>query len=347
MKPFDELSERGRLRRLAELGREALKAFGLRPKSLAGAGSAENVTFDVRTTRTGKGKGPGAPYVPGRFLLRLHRPGYHPMQAVRSELAWLVALRHDRGLPVPEPVFARDGSLAAFVEHEGVPEGRVCTLLRWMDGSMRSEKTASPGHMHMVGRLMAGLHEHASSWKRPRGFVRGRWDWYGLFENAGTAGADESWVWDELPLKVRRLYESSARDTADAMDELGDGPDAFGLIHADLHLGNVVFGGGEARAIDFDDCGDGHWLYDMAVALFDHRDKEDWEIWKDSLLSGYSEVREPPEGVEPHLETLMCARCVSLMLWTYSRAAENSKFKRNLKKWTDWSVRYLEEHCAE
>jgi len=40
-----------------------------------------------------------------------------------------------------------------------------------------------------------------------------------------------------------------------------------GLIHADLHLGNALFWSDEVRVIDFDDCGFGYWLYDIAFAL--------------------------------------------------------------------------------
>jgi hypothetical protein len=38
-------------------------------------------------------------------------------------------------------------------------------------------------------------------------------------------------------------------------DLLGFGPDAYGLIHADLHQGNYLFHGDEVGVIDFDDCG--------------------------------------------------------------------------------------------
>jgi Ser/Thr protein kinase RdoA (MazF antagonist) len=51
------------------------------------------------------------------------------------------------------------------------------------------------------------------------------------------------------------------------MTRLGDGTDQFGLIHADLHLDNALFWRDDVRIIDFDDCGFGYWLYDIAVSL--------------------------------------------------------------------------------
>ena len=55
------------------------------------------------------------------------------------------------------------------------------------------------------------------------------------------------------------------------MQRLGQGPNVFGLIHADAHLDNVLFDGQQARLIDFDDCGFGYRIYDVAVALWELR----------------------------------------------------------------------------
>jgi Ser/Thr protein kinase RdoA (MazF antagonist) len=52
-----------------------------------------------------------------------------------------------------------------------------------------------------------------------------------------------------------------------AQRELGASPDVFGLIHSDLHQENYLFHRGRVRAIDFDDCGWGHFVYDLAVTL--------------------------------------------------------------------------------
>jgi Ser/Thr protein kinase RdoA (MazF antagonist) len=67
---------------------------------------------------------------------------------------------------------------------------------------------------------------------------------------------------------------------------LGTGPDVYGLIHADLHMDNVLFRDGEARAIDSDDCGFGYWMCDFAVSLCDWHGAEEWPRYRDVLLEG-------------------------------------------------------------
>src|SRR3954466_7131375 len=43
-------------------------------------------------------------------VLRVHRPGYHSLEAIRSELKWMAALREQAGVVTPELIPARDGS---------------------------------------------------------------------------------------------------------------------------------------------------------------------------------------------------------------------------------------------
>lgn len=49
--------------------------------------------------------------------------------------------------------------------------------------------------------------------------------------------------------------------------QVGRGPDQFGFIHYDLSFSNVLFTAREAIPLDFDECGFGHYLQDLAVAL--------------------------------------------------------------------------------
>jgi Ser/Thr protein kinase RdoA (MazF antagonist) len=100
------------------------------------------------------------------------------------------------------------------------------------------------------------------------------------------------------------------------MDELGQGPDVYGLIHADLGVdANVLFWKGEARAIDFDDSGFGYWVYDLAVSLEHCREDAAFPQFRDALLDGYAEMRSLSEEQLKHLNLLMAALDVYWSLW--------------------------------
>ena len=114
------------------------------------------------------------------------------------------------------------------------------------------------------------------------------------------------------------------------MAGLGSKPDVFGLIHADLHLENALFDGDAVRLIDFDDCGFGYWLYDIAVPLWEYRGRADYAAILAALLDGYRERRELPDLT--HLDDFIATRDVAFGLWFAGMAQVNPAFAADLDK---------------
>jgi Ser/Thr protein kinase RdoA (MazF antagonist) len=187
---------------------------------------------------------------------------------------------------------------------------------------------------------MAQLHEHSSAWSLPKEFTRRRWDADGLFGESAGLGIPTHQAWNLLNPDEREILEEVARRTGSAMRELDRMERSVGLIHADLHLDNVLFHRGRARAIDFDDCGFGHWIYDLSVPLAEWLERKDWQPLRNALFTGYAEVRPLPEEQLVHLETFMAARQASLALWTVARAEENPRFRARRSVWLEWTLRY-------
>jgi hypothetical protein len=178
MRAYEKLTPRGKLRRARSVARAALDSFGFTDADLRLIVDAGNVLYRVKAVDPAPVK--SGLYLENCYLLRLHWPGYQNDGAVDSELKWLHALS-SAGLPVPQPVATTKGELSARVSVPGVPEARRCSLLRWVKGRMAS-KRVHPWHMKAIGRLMARLHNHASSWRPPSGFVRRHYDRNGLWE---------------------------------------------------------------------------------------------------------------------------------------------------------------------
>jgi Ser/Thr protein kinase RdoA (MazF antagonist) len=166
-----------------------------------------------------------------------------------------------------------------------------------------------------MGRLMARLHQQAGRYRIPKSFVRPRWDHRGLFgRNAQTQVG-----WDRLTRRQKRLFETVAEHLGEIVERLGTGRDVFGLIHADLIFCNVIFDRGEARPIDFDDCGFGYFLYDMAILLDRIEMREDYPALRAALLEGYRRIRPLAEEHEAYLDPFVLARWVFLGLCFLSR----------------------------
>ena len=304
------LNPRERLR----LGREASRRMAqagmpVLPPLIVDAG---NTTYRVKTGDT-------APlgenlYVDNCYSLRLHWPGYQNEGAVDSELEWLSSLS-DEGLPVPEPIPTIDGALSVEVNVKGIPRAKKCSLLRWVKGRM-VKKLVRPLHMKAIGRLMARLHYHASSWRPSAGFLRRHYDRNGLWgDDTGTSYT----AGEGLPRIPRRYFDAFREVTLRAervMDDWGKGPDVYGLIHADLGTkANVLFYGGEARAIDFDDAGFGYWMYDLAMSLSDWEGEDFWPAFRDAQFEGYEEERSIPEDQLEQLELFQAAIRAMEIFW--------------------------------
>ncbi len=336
VRAFASLSRRGQLGRLRRVGQEALASYGLVGAKLTLLRYEHNTTFRVGAQ--------GGPYV-----LRINRPRVHTPDAIRSEMAWLVALRRDTDLGVPEPVAARNGSLVVVVSNPGVPEPHACVVLRWLDGRFVDQRLA-PVHLSQVGALEGRLQLHAASWTPPSGFLRPRVD---TLTNAGKAaslapsaavagGGDHPTREDgdrSLQLVEELVSAEAAAQLARALAvvwsttrKLAEAPGAFDLIHGDLHYENVLFHRGEAHAIDFDDCGWGFHLYDLAVTLSELGGRPRYDRLRHALLEAYAQQRPLPEDYATHLESLFVLRRLQLLMWILE-SREHAAFRDGWQRW--------------
>jgi Ser/Thr protein kinase RdoA (MazF antagonist) len=339
---FASLSRRGQVGRLRRIGRSALATYGLEDARLTLQRHEQNTTFRVDERD-------------GRFLLRINRPQVHTPDTIGSEMAWLSALRRDTDLAVPEPVAARDGSLVVVAHDPGVPEPHACVLLRWLDGRFINQRLA-PAHLWRVGALTGQLQEYAATWKPPAGFLRPRVDTLtndakvdSIAQSAALArrgdhptaeDADralqlvEALVSTDDGAVFARALEVVWATTRTLANETG----AFGLIHGDLHYENVLFHRGEARAIDFDDCGWGFHLYDLAVTLSELEDRPRYDQLRDALLEAYAQVRPVPDDHAIHVSALFVLRRMQILLWVL----ESRGHVTFRDKWERWARHELD-----
>jgi Ser/Thr protein kinase RdoA (MazF antagonist) len=315
MKPFESLAHRGQLGRLRQLGVKALQAYEIPEPRLTPLRHEDNTTFRVDSA-TGE-----------RYVLRIHRPSRKTVAEVRSEMMWLAALRQETNLVAPQPVPTRDGDLVIVRSVAGVPEPRMCVLLRWVPGRFVDDGL-TPAHLERVGKFMARLHLSAAQFGPPDGFVRGRLDNLygkpsGISEALARQQVDNP---DDEATTIRLVTEVCSPEDGAQVERLikkiraaqrvvGQGPDTFGLIHGDLHQENYLFHQGQVRAIDFDDCGYGYHLYDMAVTLFNVNWRDNAAILREGFLAGYRSVRSLSPEHEQYLQTFMDLRDLQMMIW--------------------------------
>ncbi|WP_199042977.1 phosphotransferase enzyme family protein [Glycomyces salinus] len=263
-----------------------------------------------------------------RHALRLHRPGARRSDHTLAELTFLADV-HARlaaeRVTVPTPVPATDGRLlvSLTLPQEANGDGPVevhCDLLTWVNGKVRR-----PGGglgtrgVYQLGRALAHLHRVAENYTPPAGFVLPTWDAAAMF-TAESSPYNSGPIGEFLSGEDLALFESVAEQTAAILDELGRGSESFGLIHNDFILGNCHPvrrrpHSWDIGVLDFDDCGWGHYLYDLAPVMGNLSDYAHFEDLKHAFLTGYRIVRPLSANLETHLPVLMAARHASQCLW--------------------------------
>jgi Ser/Thr protein kinase RdoA (MazF antagonist) len=339
MQSFEKLSRRGQLLRLRSLAQTALRQYSLAPYQMSVLQHEHNTTFRVQTADDQS------------FVLRIHRPGQHTVEAINSELLWLAALNEETELKIPQPVLAKNGALFTIVATEGVPKPRACVLFRWLPGRFLYHHL-KPTHLEHVGVFMAYLHRHASNWQFPPNFLRGRVDVLtsearhisNLNPGQGTFADMVNYpTQDDVDGCLRLVSElctpedlasvtRAIHQTRLVLDELGYSPEMFGLIHADLHQENYLFHRGQVGAIDFDDCGFGHYLYDLSVTLIEISGFQGYATLRNALLTGYRRVRPLPVDQESYLTRFFALRCLQLLVWVLE-SREHPAFRNRWKRW--------------
>ncbi len=257
------------------------------------------------------------------MVLRVHRPGYHSLAAIRSELSWMAALRADTEVTTPQLIHAVDGRDVVAAEAGG--NVLHVDAVTFIEGCTAEENPDAVG-FDELGRLSAYMHDHVELWSGPDYFTRFRWD-----VNA-TLGPDARWGnWREAPgltSEGRAVVERAAAEVAARLTEFGQGPDRFGLIHADLRMSNLMIDPGSActaiTVIDFDDCGWSWHLADVGAVVSFIEDTAEAEQMIADWLGGYREVREIPVDHLGMIATFVMLRRLTLTAWVASHADADS-----------------------
>ncbi|WP_288474589.1 phosphotransferase [uncultured Pantoea sp.] len=323
-KQYDNLTDS----QLTLMARQALACY---PAALQGTLSllcrSENATFLLQAAGR-------------RYALRLHRGDYHQKADIVSELLWLDALR-ETGIMVPEAVPDKTGEKVLTLRLQDGGE-RYVVLFHWIEGEMPTTEV-DPRAFQQLGQITARLHQHSKQWQPPAGFRRIIWD-----HDTMTSDRSHWGRWQDapnLPAADHGVVEQAIAQVGSALAQFGKGSDRYGLIHADLRLTNLLLHKGETRVIDFDDCGLGWYLHDLAAAIsfVEHHPRA--PEWIEHWIRGYEQVAHISDAEMAMLPALLIQRRIQLTAWVGSHA--ETEMARSLgPEWASHSVRLCRRYLA-
>ena len=297
---------------LHAIAQEALAHWGLKPDAIELVSRSENTVFRLDLP---DGK---------RYALRIHRPGYHTLPELESELLWTQAL-NDAGIRVPVGVRTLSGPGYATIPTPDGKSSRAVGLVNWLEGALLStiiesetDESRIVGYFRQIGQVLAAMNNQASAWTPPPEFARH------AFDVPGYIGETPFWgrFWDIPPLtQAQREVLSRAREgIRDALSDYGKDRGTYSMIHADLHAHNILLDpSGNLQAFDFDDAGFGWHQYDLAVVLFGLEDLPYFDAITDALVVGYRSTRPFSEEALSLLPLFLLIRRLVLISWQWDR----------------------------
>ena len=238
------------------------------------------------------------------FALRINVNSNRSIENLQAEVFWVNSINE---VLTPKPKANKRGEFATLGWHEATGRKLSAVLYSWLHGEEPGDGPTLE-QLGAAGVAMAKLHKSSVDLVLPAGadlpdlsdFLWGERD-YLLSEDSKLAEADKkrlssakSWIEESLT----SLFESSSAPQP---------------IHADLHPWNLMWHEGKIAVFDFDDCGMGLPMQDLAIAIY-YLDTDDQT---QAFLAGYESVQSLPVYTAKQMQALLLQRRIMLLNYLY------------------------------
>jgi len=237
-----------------------------------------------------------------RFLLKIHESAGDGLMDTPAQLTaqmqWLHALREDGRVIVQAPIANLQGEFVTQVQLAGLDRYSAVCVQRWITAQHIGHWDEE--HAYAVGVLLASLHSISEEWSGSENEQFGGYEDKYLVEaidglaitvEIGLIGAEQYELIRQAGARIAAMLAQQERTKA-----------TFGLIHGDLHQGNVLFDGRQALALDYG-AFRSFFLYDLGVSLY-HATFDAVAI-RHALVAGYASVRPLTKADHGALEAFM------------------------------------------
>ena len=310
---YRDLSDDEQVDVLRPVAAAAAARFGLDLVRMEVEAHGYNTTFSAETAG-------GA-----RYALRVNTNSHSTSENVVAQQAWQCAIASETDVLVPEPLVTPDGDWYVEVASEGFGCSLLVTAASWLAGPDVGEIDVVVARE--LGQTMALLHEQSQNWLLPDGGVMPRFD-TPLFGDEYLLDSAPGLSGDKLDV-LEQAREMTSRSFAVLYDGVAVQP-----LHADLHGGNLKWDNGRLAVFDFDDCGLGLPVLDLAISAFYLRGED--PAPEQALAAGYAEVAALPDVAPADFEALVAAR--QLLLANSLLASSTAELAREAERYLDATV---------
>jgi len=261
------------------------------------------------------------------YILRLVHSDHRIYQHVIAEIEFIDYLAH-HGACVSTVVKSVNDKIVEKIKINKTEYFTVTVFVRGL-GDRISESLEKPKFWEDLGEQIGLLHKLTKTFnpKHKRSI------WYDdtLYQLAPKVLEDELGILEKLNQRIEEIKSFEKTE------------DNYGLIHTDLHIGNMVIDKlGKLTFFDFDDSAYKHFISDLAIVIFYNmsfqnlsiENKTDKSIWiLNNFFKGYNRNNSLPREELKHLNDFLKLR--ELILYTVIKAGGEETVNSN------WGSRFL------
>ena len=288
---YRDLDEESQIAEVAKLVPNILAKYGVEAQSVENVNHSYNSTFKVQSAT-------------GEYALRINLGSARSTNQVLAEMQWLEALAEEGSLLTPIPIRTLDNELCVSTHFTALDRVTTAVLAKWIPGEEVGEEPNNE-QLYEMGRAIAMLQKFAKNFTF-------QLDAYRPTINRTLMDLEDN-LRGEQPSAINdKLYSQIIRglNLCDSVYEKLSSQEDLLLIHADLHIFNVIQSNGRLGVIDFDDCGIGLPIQDLVITNYYLREDRQREEY---VKAGYSSLLELPKISEEDYETLLLGRALLLV----------------------------------
>jgi len=246
-----------------------------------------------------------------RYSLRIYRHKIHTRDEIDFEVAALNYL-HKEGFPVAFPIARKTGG---YITEIAAPEGiRYVLLTAYAEGEQ--PKYDLPDDFVLTGKSVANLHRITDGFTTPH--KKRDIDLKAFTEDCFKSIEPHLSQRPEELAKLTHYLEIATQ----AMQQVNVDEMDFGFCHGDIHGGNAHLHEGVLRHFDFEECGFGYRVFDLATfkwgAVLGAAPLERWS----SFLEGYESIRKISAADIELVDTFVLLRHIWLIAFHMRNASD-------------------------
>jgi Ser/Thr protein kinase RdoA (MazF antagonist) len=294
---------------------------------------SENATYLVKEKSTGKIVN----------VMRICRPGYHTTEELESEINWINELKSCNQFNVASPVKGKDGGYIQSVY--GNDKNKYhCIVSEFMAGKA-PDRQDMPSLFEKLGKITAVLHRQTMEWDSVSSIKRVKWDYDTIIGDNAIWGKWQDF--EGMTEKYKEILSQTAAVIKKRLDIYGKTRQNYGLIHGDLRLANLLVKDEKICILDFDDCGFGWHLQDLAASISFIETDENTPQLVSAWLDGYQSETALSQRDLDETDTFIMLRRMQLTAWLGSRKESDPAASYSvgwLEKTVQLAVKYLDKY---